>query len=311
MEETQANSKKSDADHLIEGGIYSVRPNQGGRGNFVLAKVVQLSPEAVHVVVYSPTFRQRPTAAELEGLDLSLPAQITDARSRHLALSRKLFAMMRPVFMRAEPFRDSDLAGLRQWTLLTEREIIEAPTYIQLENNRGVYLRIFVLCGLPFGALQGLYQYSKNGPAAAVFAFAMGFILFGGMMTILQKLAVSRRAARAKTETGSPSASAFQIADVVLDKTFGETFSLCQQAIRAVKNCRVLEEDFSGGTLEGKVGLSLISEGEHIVLTTYVLPEGRTGVVVASVPRAGGDVDFGKNFDNVAVIVDHLKMAAK
>jgi len=308
VETTDGNAIPKDADHLIEGGIYSVRPNQGGRGNFVLAKIVQLSPEVVHVVVYSQTFKKRPALAAVEGLDLTLPSAVSDARARHLPLSRKLFAMMRPVFLLTQPLKDSDLAGLRQWSLLSDREIVEAPTYIQPENNRGVYLRIFLLCGLPFGALQGVYQYSKNGAVAGVFAFVMGIFLFGGAMTWLQHQAVRRRAHEVPDQA---SASAFQIADVVLDKTFGETFSLCQQAIRVVKNCRVLEEDFSGGTLEGKVGISLTSEGEHIVLTTYVVGDGRTGVVVASVPRAGGDVDFGKNLDNVTLIVNHLKMAAK
>jgi hypothetical protein len=166
--------------------------------------------------------------------------------------------------------------------------------------------------------LQGVYHYFRDGLVAGVCAFLFGFAIFGAGMVFTQHLAVSRRAARDKKsktdlegEGGSASASAFQVAEVVIDRGFGDTFALCQEAIRTIKNCQVLEEDFSGGTVEGKVGFSLTSEGEHIVMTTYVIAPGSTGVVVASMPRAGGELDLGKNFDNVARIVSHLKMACK
>jgi hypothetical protein len=367
-----------DVDHLVEGGIYSVLANQDGRGDFVLAKVVHLSAPVVHVVIFPPSFKLRPTAADLGEAAISFPSAINEARARHLALARKLFALMRPVFIRQEALAESDLAGYRQWMLLPEKEIVEAPTYIKPEANPDAYLRIFLFCGLPFGLLQGVYHYWRDGLVAGVCAFLFGFAIFGAGMVFTQHLAVNRRArsqyspdkttaAKGRTELTSTapadalsadkpdasdalraaaaaapnafsasdadvgssgatarsessaadtrpsaaSASAFQVAEVVIYKGFGDTFGLCQEAIRTIKNCQVLEEDFSGGTLEGKVGFSLTSEGEHIVLTTYVIAPNQTGVVVASMPRAGGELDLGKNFDNVARIVAHLKMACK
>jgi len=354
-----------DADHLVEGGLYSVLANQDGRGDFVLAKVVALSAAVVHVVIFPPSFKLRPTAADLGEAAVSFPSAINEARARHLALARKLFSLMRPVFIRQEPLTESDLAGYRQWLLLPEKEIVEAPTYIKPEGNPGAYMRIFLFCGLPFGMLQGVYHYWRDGLLAGVCAFLFGFAIFGAGMVFTQHLAINRRVAsttgRARHRKKSPdtealaqaeavlaptpveidllrpqeasaeatsnstkpaavvpalpdtptSASAFQVAEVVIYKGFGDTFGMCQEAIRTIKNCQVLEEDFSGGTLEGKVGFSLTSEGEHIVLTTYVIAPNQTGVVVASVPRAGGELDLGKNFDNVARIVAHLKMACK
>ncbi|MBS1994385.1 MAG: hypothetical protein JSS83_27925 [Cyanobacteria bacterium SZAS LIN-3] len=305
------------AEHLVEGGIYSVRPSQSGRGNFILAKIVHLSPEAVHVVVFSPTFKTRPAAADLASpsVELALPSNLEEARARHLPLERKLFAIMCPVFIKEEPVLDADLAGFRRWSLMEDRQLLLAPINIVSPDNRGIYLRIFVLFGLPFGALQGIYHYFKHGLATSLILSVLGFVFFGGAMVLLQYLSVRRRQLKASVGAAAmpacDSASAFQVTELTVEKSFGDTFSLCQQAIRSLKNCRVLEEDFSGGTLEGKVGLSLTSEGEHVFVTTYKIEPGRTGVVVASVPRSGGEVDLGKNFDNVSLIVSHLKMACK
>jgi hypothetical protein len=312
-------------DHLVEGGIYSVLANQYGKGDFVLAKVVHLRPGVVHVVIFPPSFKQRPGAAELSHLSLSFEGGLNEARDRHVAMTRKLFSLIRPVYVRDEPISDNDLAGFRRWSLMPEKEILEAPTYIEPEANRGVYKRIFLFCGLPFGLLQGIYHYCRDGLIPGICAFVFGFAMFGAGMVVTQHLAVQKRKRKNKNDIAppheatsfsspsspSPSASAFQVAEVEINQGFGDTFALCQQAIRTVKNCRVLEEDFSGGTVEGRVGFSLTSEGEQIVLTSYVIGPEQTGVVIASMPRAGGEVDLGKNFDNVARIVSHLKTACK
>ena len=316
LEDFDSKQIGKDVDHLVEGGIYSVLANQYGSGDFVVAKIVNLSASVVHVVFLQSNFKSRPTTSEVERINPSMPSGLNESRERHVALSRKLFSLIRPVFIKQEELSENDLAGFRRWSLMPEKEIIEAPTYIKPEANQGVYLRIFLYCGLPFGLLQGVYHYFRDGLIAGVCAFLFGFAIFGVGMVATQHLAVHHRL-RSKKEKSNlhaeieTSASAFQVAEVELNKGFGDTFALCQQAIRTVKNCRVLEEDFSGGTVEGKVGFSLTSEGEHIILTTYVIAPGLTGVVVASVPRVGGEVDLGKNFDNVARIVSHLKTACK
>ena len=300
------------AEHLLIGGVYSILADQRGKGDFVLAKIVHLSEAVVHVVIYPEGFKSRPTDTSLAAHHLSLPGGLTEARERHVAMNRKLFALVRPVFVREAPLADHDLAGLRQWSLLGDGEVLEAPSYIEPENNDGVYKRIFILCGLPFGLLQGAYHYFRDGLIAGGCAFLFGFAIFGAGMVASQYIAVHRRArGKGSNPTKAQSASAFQVAEVAVDKNFGDTFDLCKQAVRTIKNCRVLEEDFSGGTLEGRVGFSLTSEGEHIVVTTFVIAPEQTGVVVASMPRAGGEVDLGKNFDNVARIVSHLKTACK
>jgi hypothetical protein len=305
------------SDHLLVGGIYSVLADQRGKGDFVLAKVVHLTEAVVHVVIYPQSFKYRPSEKSLSQGKLTLAGDLIEARERHVAMSRKLFALIRPVFAVEAALVDHDLAGYRQWSLLGDGEVLEAPSYIEPENNDGVYKRIFILCGLPFGLLQGAYHYFRDGMIAGVCAFLFGFAIFGAGMVASQYIAVHKRLRDKDSRDGekksarSQSASAFQVAEISLDKNFGDTFDLCKQAVRTIKNCRVLEEDASGGTLEGRVGFSLTSEGEHIVVTSFVIAPEKTGVVVASMPRAGGEVDLGKNFDNVARIVSHLKTACK
>jgi hypothetical protein len=298
---------------LILGGVYSALAKESGRGDYILTKVVALTPDLVHVAVLPESFRFRPHLRELENrkLDFSLLCDIDEARSRHLALSRKLFCLMRPIFLCQAPVSTLDRVGYSQWLLMESAEIMHAPDTIASEDNKGVYWRIFLLTGLPFGLFQAIYHYFRHGLWSGLFAFLFGFLLFGAGMVLTQHFAVGKRlGVKGKANLPEHSLSAFQVEEMVLCLPYERAFELCGRAVRIIKNVRILEEDLSGGTLEAEVGFSLASEGERISVCVY--PSGaQVGVIVASVPRANGELDLGKNFANVAKVKEFLNSASR
>ena len=303
------------SDNLLIGGVYSTIARGSARTEYILAKVLQVKDDIVHLVILPETYKKRPLLDQLQqdGVSLCLTPNLAKdfvdaARERHVALTRKLFALLRPVFVAEAPISDLDRAGMTQWLLLNDKTVVEAPATIQSEDNRRVYLRIFLLCGLPFGLLQGGYHLFKDGPVVGVFAFLFGFVLFGLGMALSQYLAIRRRLGlKVRDNLPEHSLSAYQVEELELPFVFARAFELCGDAIRTIKNVKVLEEDLSGGCIEAEVGFSLSAEGEYITICLYRISNELTGVVVASVPRANGEVDMGKNFENVTRVAKYLR----
>lgn len=296
-------------DHLRAGGIYSVIVGQEGRSKIVLAKIVHLSREAVHVVILDPIFNKRPGVDDLTELDLSFTSSVQEARHRHLALSRRLFSLIRPVYITALEPQDLELSGFRKWSILDEKEVADAPDYIKVNNGK-VFARIFLIFGVPFGLMQAIYQYFQHGLFNSLEAFVCGFILFGGAISLAQVLSVKLRSSKwgaGTYQAAGFSLSAYQIDEMVLTMPYSEAFDRCAGALKSLSGLKVLSEDRDGGTLEGKVSFSLSSEGEKVTVSTYLIDENQTGVVVSSVPTLGGEFDLGKNLDNVRRIMSILR----
>lgn len=316
------------SEHLIEGGIYSVLAQEDGRGDYLLAKVIEAGKAkdiarvdpgsdetgpvgeaaggVVHVVILAPSFKKRPGLNDIKDVPLGLTDDLSEARSRHLALSRKLFCLMRPVLLERAALTEGDLAGLRKWKMLEPKEVIEAPELIESEDNSGVWWRIFLVTGLPFGLLQGLFNYFRFGLNLAILGFVAGALCFGGAMVALQYLSVHRRLKLGFVRLPARTLTAFQVREVVVPGDFAGVFGKARAALGAVKNIKLEIDDYSGGTIEGFVKAGLL-EGEKISINAYKVDSASTGVVITSVPRGGGEVDLGRNFSHVAGIVEYLK----
>lgn len=303
MEETPQTGKKDE--HLIEGGVYSVLAQEDGRGDYLLAKVIEAGA-VVHVVLLAHSFKRRPTLADIKELPMSLDEDLCEARSRHLALSRKLFSLMRPVLLKQTELTEADLAGLRKWKMLDQKEVIEAPELIESEANSGVWWRIFLITGLPFGVLQGLFNYFRYGLTLAIAGFVLGALCFGGAMVALQYFSVHRRLKLGFSRLPAGTLSAFQVQEIVVPGDFEGVFSAAIKSLSSIKNLKLEIEDLSGGTIEAHVRAGIL-EGEKISINTYKVDSSSTGVVVTSVPGAGSEIDLGRNFSHVVGIVEYLK----
>lgn len=84
------------------GGIYSiVSGNEYG-----VAKVLALTPGAVHVQLFEQHYPVRPGAAPAEALTVSIG---------HVPLMLEGFASWEPVLIREEPVRPEELVGFEYW----------------------------------------------------------------------------------------------------------------------------------------------------------------------------------------------------
>lgn len=301
------NPSIDESEHLQAGGVYSVLAQEDGRGDYLLAKVLEAGA-VVHVVLLAHSFKRRPQLDDIKNLSMSLDEDLAEARNRHLALSRKLFSLMRPVLLQKTELSQADQAGLRKWKMLDQKEIIEAPDLIESEANTGVWWRIFLMTGLPFGLLQALFNYFRYGLAGAFFGFVLGALCFGGAMVGLQYFSVARRLKLGFSRLPAGTLSAFQVQEIVLPGSYEGVFGAALKSLASIKNLKLEIEDYSGGTIEARVKSGLL-EGEKISINAYKVDSSYTGVVVTSVPGAGGEIDLGRNFAHVVRIVDYLKQS--
>lgn len=295
-------------EHLVLGGIYSLLIKHDGDDNrtrYYLAKIVHLAESTVHIVIYEASFLKRPQVEDITPQSIQLPEDIGEARARHLAVSRKLFSLMRPVYIKSsnQEISDSEAAGYRRWQLLPDKEVLEAPESFPVLENRSVYMRIFFVCGIPFGALQGAYHYYHHGWLVGILTFLLSTAVFGAGMVLTQKLSVNRRLKNIDKEG---SMSAFQMAETQVSLPFDEAFKLSLDATRSIKDAKILVEDPGAGTIEAEVKGNISAEGESITISLFRISMERSGVVVTSVPRKGGELDLGKNMENVQSILSYL-----
>jgi hypothetical protein len=304
-------------DHLTTGGIYSVyiKSDEEGRARFYLTKIVALEVNVVHIVVYHEDFLTRPTAEKvpLSSVCFDGDMDIDEARSRHLAVSRRLFSLMRPVYFGQAALTDAELSGYRRWKIMDSADVMDAPPTFKGGSQKDTLLRIFLVYGIPFGALQGAWFFFHHGFFMALLVFCLSAAIFGGGMVLTQRLGVIRRLK--KSPGNDPLAlteamSAFQMAETRLPVPISKAFKQCRQAISSIKNVRITLEDALAGTIEAEVKTGLSAEGESISIALYQIDSGNCGVVVTSVPRKGGELDMGKNHENVRAILDMLEKSS-
>lgn len=93
------------------GGVYSISDG----GQFRVAKVLAIDPEAVSIRIYRESFPTRPAVAERGDLSLGKVDDPEGFGIGHIPLSPKDFALTFPVKLRAEPVGDDELDGYRIW----------------------------------------------------------------------------------------------------------------------------------------------------------------------------------------------------
>lgn len=299
------------ADNLRQAGVYSVflRSQEDGRHRYFLTKIVHLDENVVHLVVLSPDFAYRPDRLQAEQSKASLPGDIEEARSRHMSVSRRLFSLMLPVFCYEEAATDRELNGYRRWKILDTREVADAPSQLPGFDGKSAAWRIFLFSGVPFGLLQAAWHYYIDGLTVALLVLPLSTIIFGGGMVLTQRYFVRRRLQKSGNlgKGWEDSAmSAYQMAETQLALPFSAVFSRALGALAQLKGSRIILKD-QAGTIEAEVKEGFSSEGQSVSISIYSVGLDRAGVVVRSVPRKGGELDLGKNHENVQSILNFLK----
>lgn len=292
-------------DHLSAGDVFSIY-GLNGENVYNIAKIVRLGSDVVHIFVYDRAFHERPSLSALNAEE-HLPAWLTTQHSRqmHYPVSRKLFSMMRPVFIINRPIEDLELNGYRQWCLTGYGHVIGSDFSLddEIDNNARVYAKIFFSFSTPTFIAFTFYMLAYQLIDWLPFAFLIG-VAFGAIMVILQWASIMRQR---KDTLGRISASSIQFHEIDMPVPYRQAFEQGVHALAAIENCKPVAVDMRGGTIEGRVRKSLVEEGQEILMVFSSRDNTSTTCIAWSESRAGVTADLGKNLGNVNKIISYLK----
>ncbi|MBX9666334.1 MAG: hypothetical protein K2X93_01895 [Candidatus Obscuribacterales bacterium] len=296
-------------DHLSEGDIFSIF-GFNGDGVFRVTKLVKVRANCLHLFVYDGEYSKRPADTELDSV-IKIPVWIDSQLSREMSLpvSRKLFSLMRPVYMGTRPLDDMELNGYRQWCLTGGGEIVGSHVSLddEIDKNSRVYGRIFFSFSMPSFLSSGLYFLAYSVKSWLLYSVLTG-IAFGAIMVILQWGSIRRYRHDTLRKI---SASSIQFHEIEMTSSYNEAFELGVRALSDIKSCHPILIDRKGGTIEGRVRSSLMEDGQEILLVFHKSESGPVGCVVWSESIAGTTtVDMGRNLLNVNTIISHLKSSS-
>lgn len=297
-------------EHLTAGDVFSVY-GLHGEDVFRIVKVVAVKPDSIHLFVYERKFPtpKRPSTQEVTAI-IKAPASFdfAAARDMYMPVSRKLFSLMRPVFIGNFPPADYELGGYRQWCV-TGGDILGDQFKIEdeIDQNWLIYSKIFLMSALPFFVMFCTFYYFRYGFPDCAIAALLQALAYGGVMVVLQWSSIRQQK---KDRKGRISASSIQFTEINLPSPYTETFENCVRALGTIKNCKPVIVDQRGGTIEARVRSTLMEEGQEVLLVASRSDNDGTCVIVWSESLLGMTVDMGRNLANVNTILSFLQASS-
>jgi|AGTN01.1.fsa_nt_gi hypothetical protein len=297
-------------EHLTVGDVYSVY-GLHGEDVFRVVKVVAVKPDSIHLFVYERKFPTPRRPSTQDATNVIKPPSHFDfaaARDMYMPVSRKLFSLMRPVFIGNFPPADYELGGYRQWCV-TGGEILGDQFKIEdeIDQNWLIYSKIFLMSAVPFFVMFCTFYYFRYGFPDCAIAALLQALAYGGVMVVLQWSSIRQQK---KDRKGRISASSIQFTEINLPSPYTETFENCVRALGTIKNCKPVIVDQRGGTIEARVRSTLMEEGQEVLLVASRSDNDGTCVIVWSESLLGMTVDMGRNLANVNTIVSFLQASS-
>ena len=294
------------ADHLHESDLFSIY-GLNGENIHRVAKIVKIQEGTLHIFVYNKRFSERPGATALDGVVATLESvSAAESRDMSYAVSRKLFSLMRPIYMGARAVQDAELNGYRQWRLSGDGHVLGMHISLddEIEHDYRVYAKIFMTFFAPTFIATTFYMLAYNEIDLIPYAFLFG-VIFGTIMVVLQWASIKRQ----KSDTlKRVSASTVQFREIELPVSFTTAFECGVRSLTSIDNCKPIAVDMHGGTIEAKVRKQVLEEGQEILMVFSRSDAYNTSCIVWSESsKKGATVDMGKNLGNVNAIISYLK----
>ena len=169
-------------------------------------------------------------------------------------------------------------------------------------------LKIFLASGIPVGiftAVSFSYLYGINvglsvGPVVG--------LIFGSLMFFILGILHSRAVEKIAGDISEESMGICQVRNIELQLPYDRTFDLCIKSLDLISRCRVQEEDRSQGKIIAKSSINWKTWGDTISFNISGISNENTAVKVSSRPTSWTTlVDYGKNLENVKIIVSFLE----
>ncbi|MFB8004405.1 hypothetical protein [Nocardia sp. NPDC056000] len=156
-----------------------------------------------------------------------------------------------------------------------------------------LYLRIFLLTGIPFGVLIGLYDsisFARN--TSAVLGGLIAGVIFGALIAAFAGTR-QLRAARGAVYTDAANPGLSQHARIHLPRPPQQSYALAQQVLRTLP-ARIATEDATTGRITAQTPMSWQTFGETLTITVESDTPDTSSVLIESRPRVRFTaVDYG------------------
>ncbi|WP_330181806.1 hypothetical protein OHB26_36570 [Nocardia sp. NBC_01503] len=177
-----------------------------------------------------------------------------------------------------------------------------------MKNGAAVrlYLRIFLLTGIPFGVVIGLYDsITFAGGTAAILGGVVTGAIFGALSAGFGGTG-QLRAARAAVYTDATDLRLPQSARIRVERPAPQAYALAQQVLRALP-ARITAEDAVLGRITAQTGITWQSFGENIAIAIESDGADAAEVLVEGRPRLRFTaVDYGLGRQRVERIAANL-----
>jgi hypothetical protein len=169
-------------------------------------------------------------------------------------------------------------------------------------------LKIFLACGISFGIFTAILFSTLYGTKAGLSGGLVSGLVFGFLMFIILGFLHSRAVQKIAGDISKDSMSIFQVRDIKLRHPYDTTFDLCISSLNLINRCRVREEDRSQGKIIARSSVNWKTWGDTISFDISGISNEDTAVRVSSRPTSWSTlVDYGKNLENVKIIVSFLE----
>jgi len=169
-------------------------------------------------------------------------------------------------------------------------------------------LKIFVSTGIPFGIFMAILFSLCYGINVGLSGGLISGLIFGFIMFIILGFLHGRAVEKIAGEKTEESMGTYQERNIKLQLPYDRTFDLCIKSLDLISRCRVQEESQSHGKIIARSSVNWKTWGDTISFDITGISDEKTAVTVSSRPTSWSTlVDYGKNLENVKIIISFLE----
>jgi hypothetical protein len=187
-----------------------------------------------------------------------------------------------------------------------QESVLEINYTMHMNRN----LKIFLATGIPFGIFMAVLFSIIYGINAGLPGGLISGLIFGFLMFIILGYLHNRAVNKIAGDISYGSMGTCHAQNIELQLPYERAFDLCIRSLDLIGRCRVLEEDRSEGMIVARSSVNWKTWGDTISYDISRTDNDSTAVKVSSRPTSWSTlVDYGKNLENVKIIVSFLEQS--
>ncbi|KPK02943.1 MAG: hypothetical protein AMK71_00505 [Nitrospira bacterium SG8_35_4] len=182
--------------------------------------------------------------------------------------------------------------------------------YILKKNVRhlNTTMKIFLISEIPLALFMGTFYSFRYDLRTGIIAGLTGGVSVGIILAVIAGVLHRRCVQKISGHGPAEQTGVATSRDIELKMPRDRAFDLCVASLGSINRCTITEENRSQGRIEAKTGINWKTWGDTVSFRLSRLDDDTTNVMLTSRPTARTTlVDFGKNLENVQLIIAFLK----